>query len=171
MALIVEDGTGKADAESYASVAGATTYLTSYGENVVWDTKTTTEQEVALRKATRWIEAMFTNRWIGERVYQLQALGWPRSNAVDQDDWQIGYDSVPVRVVQATAILATKALSEELLPDTAAGSGPIKSKSVSAGSVSKSVTFAGVAVPYKVYTLAQSLLRPRLQPVGVMERG
>ena len=35
MALIVEDGTGLANAESYVSVADATTYHTNYG-NTAW---------------------------------------------------------------------------------------------------------------------------------------
>ena len=51
MSLVVEDGTGKADAESYISVADADTYHSNRG-NTDWAALTTTEKEQLLRGAT-----------------------------------------------------------------------------------------------------------------------
>lgn len=38
MALIFEDGTGRADADSYCSVADADAYLAARGRNATWAT-------------------------------------------------------------------------------------------------------------------------------------
>lgn len=54
MALIVEDGTGLADAESYLSVADADTYHADRN-NEAWQDYSTAEKEAALRKATQYI--------------------------------------------------------------------------------------------------------------------
>ena len=50
MALIVEDGSGKLDSESYISVADCTTYCTAHGLTA-W-TGTDAAKETALRNAT-----------------------------------------------------------------------------------------------------------------------
>lgn len=171
MALIVENGTGMATAESFLSASDIGIYLAKFGDSAAWDVASTAAQEQAAREATRWLEAKFTVRWIGERLTPTQALSWPRGNARDSDGHAVGYDSVPTRVKNATAVLAGKALTDDLLPDIAAGSGPLKSKAVHAGPVGKSVVFATQALPSKLYSLAYALLAPLLMPYGAMERG
>jgi hypothetical protein len=106
MALVVEDGTGLADAESYASVAAADAYATARG--LTW-TGTETEKEQALRRATSWLDARYRGKWPGDKRRQrFQALEWPRTGAHDMADDPIDYQSVPVEVVNATIEAAAR---------------------------------------------------------------
>ena len=78
MSLIVEDGTGRADAESYASVSVADAYHTARG-NTAWAALATTAlKEAALRKATDYLGQTYGLRWKGYRMTTTQALDWPR---------------------------------------------------------------------------------------------
>lgn len=125
MALVVEDGTGLANAESYVSVAVCDAYHLAMG-NTTW-TGADSVKEPALRRATQYIDAMY--RIKSERLLPTQALEFPR---VDISwllpDW-------PVKaLVDATCELALKALSGALISDTTAESikrekvGPIETE-------------------------------------------
>lgn len=112
MALIVEDGTGLSNAESFASVAFANTYHTNRG-NALW-TGTDAVKEAALRKATDYIQAKYYPRWGGSRMTDAQALDWPRDYVVRSNSltgtiyWP--NNAVPNDVAVATCILALKSL-------------------------------------------------------------
>lgn len=127
MALIVEDGTGKADAESYISVADATAYHAARG-NAAWAALASdTVREQALRAATDYMLQSYRYRWAGARKTATQALDWPRLDVPRLDTrlaagsvfLQSYYDtsSVPTEVAQACAVLALKASAGELAPD------------------------------------------------------
>jgi hypothetical protein len=119
VALIVEDGTGLSNSESYISVADADTRHTNLG-NTAWTagTVTTTQKEAALRKATNYMLQVFRDRWTGYRVKvnPMQALDWPRYG-VEVDHFPVHFDIVPADVANACADLALKALSADLAPD------------------------------------------------------
>jgi len=116
MALIVEDGTGLSTAESYISVADATTYFSNRG-NTTWAAIATDAlREAYLRLATEYMTQMYRSRWDGVRYTEDQALDWPRAGVV-RDSWQVDTDEVPVEVQRACAELALKASSGELAPD------------------------------------------------------
>lgn len=110
MALEVEDGTGKDDAESYASVAETDTYFSNLG-NTAW-TGTTATKEAALRKATQYLDA--TYNWIGYIYITTQTLGWPRTSVFDREGRDLK-ESVPLRVKRATYELALASLSGDLI--------------------------------------------------------
>ena len=93
MALIVEDGTGKLDAESYADVAFADDYHAKFG-NAAWAAKTTGEKEIALRQATAHMVTTLRGSWKGLRTVYNQALDHPR-----RDMWRDDYDLVDYRTV------------------------------------------------------------------------
>ena len=83
MTLVVEDGTGKADAESYISVADATAYHAAMG-NTAWAALASdTVREQLLRKATAYIGNMYAARWTGYRSTTSQALDLPRTYMTD----------------------------------------------------------------------------------------
>jgi hypothetical protein len=105
MPLIVEDNTGLANAESYISVADADVYLANMGRTS-WAAATTAAKEIALRKATQYIDTAYSFR--GARVRgDLQALEFPRDS---------GYEEWPVkRLRDACCELAVIALGEELV--------------------------------------------------------
>jgi len=120
MTLIVEDGTGKAGAEAYISVADASTYFTNRGNTAWGSISTEALQEAYLRQATDYMTQIYRDRWEGVRFTQDQALDWPRSGAT-RDSWSVPIDEVPVEVQNACAELALKASSGELAPDLTQG--------------------------------------------------
>lgn len=106
---------GGAAAESYVSVADATTYLTARGvADSAFKSKDTTAKEAALRKATTYIDSYYTFK--GTKATEAQALQWPR-----YDVWAFGYlvsnSIVPQRVKDACCELALKAIAADIAPD------------------------------------------------------
>lgn len=112
MALIVENGTGMDDAESYVSVADLDAYAAARGW--VMTSYTETGKEVALRLAAQWIDTW--RRYKGTRLTAAQALEFPRLGLVDWSGFEIA--GVPKRVKDAAAELAYRSLSgTSLAPD------------------------------------------------------
>ena len=107
MALITEDGTGRDDAESYVTVAYADNYATAHGLTA-W-TGLEAVKEVALRKATQYIDTTYNFR--SAKSYQYQALEFPRQLW----DWDMSPEMS--RLFAATVELAVKALTESLFSD------------------------------------------------------
>jgi hypothetical protein len=116
MALVVETGTASATSESFSSVADALAYFTAR-DNADWLALTTAQQEVALRKATDYMEAVYSQRWAGTRTTSTQALSWPRYN-VFVNGYVTSSSSVPRAVVNACSELALRASAGELLSDS-----------------------------------------------------
>ena len=120
MSLIVEDGTGRADAESYASVSVADAYHTARG-NTAWAALATTAlKEAALRKATDYLGQTYGLRWKGYRMTTTQALDWPRELVCRPGFYGEAYyasDAVPTILAQATCELALRASAGDLLDD------------------------------------------------------
>lgn len=117
MALIVETGTGLANAESYVSVTEANAYFAGRN-NAVWDAADTIDKkEPALRKAAQYIDAEY--RFKGDRYSRAQALSWPRLNIVF-DGYELPINEIPRQVKWAACELALRAISGELLSDVAA---------------------------------------------------
>lgn len=119
MALIVEDGTGRADAESLCSVAYADSYHDARG-NTLWATLSTIDKERALRRGTDYIERTYGMRFCGYRVKSTQALSWPRYEARRKDGARCEYwpsDAVPNPMAQTCAEMAFKAGQGELDQD------------------------------------------------------
>jgi hypothetical protein len=122
MALIVEDGTGKDDAESYVSVAETDAYHTARG-NTTW-TGDASAKEAALRRATQFIDTTYRRRWPGSRVNgRAQSLDWPRTDVVDGGGNDVDDASIPPEIWQATAEAALRELISpgSLTPDVVAG--------------------------------------------------
>jgi hypothetical protein len=79
MAIVVEDGTGLPDAETYVSVADCVAYLDARSK---FDFGLLTEQaqEAALRNAADYLDARYGSRLQGYRLLVTQALYWPRTD-------------------------------------------------------------------------------------------
>ena len=111
MTLVVEDGTGKTNAESYQSVSAADTYFSNLG-NSSWS-GTTAVKEAALRKATVYLDA--TYNWQGSIFSLEQSLNWPRTSVYDSQGRDLS-ESVPLALKNACCELALISLSVELFP-------------------------------------------------------
>jgi hypothetical protein len=82
MALVVENGSGISNAESYISVADAATYMAKRGQGDAWGNLD--DPEVALRKAMDYLN-LYKLSWAGFRAITAQALDWPRAYVPDLD--------------------------------------------------------------------------------------
>ena len=117
MALVVEDGTGKTDAESYISVTDADTRQAALGETE-WAGFATETTEQLLRKATIYMTQKDRAAWKGYRTSTTQILCWPRSGVVVDTSTAIDIDSLPTDIANACSDLALTANDGDLLADT-----------------------------------------------------
>ena len=83
LVLVKEDGTGLANANSYASAADGDAYHLGHYYASVWTSATTGNKETALVMATRLIDASY--QFNGFKKGSVQALQWPREGAIDPD--------------------------------------------------------------------------------------
>jgi hypothetical protein len=94
--IVVEDGSGVANANSYVNVANARQYAENRGVELPAD-----DNEVAamLIQATDYLEAQEC-RYQGKRTSSTQALAWPRTGVV------LHCDEVPPNVIPQSLISA-----------------------------------------------------------------
>ena len=115
MALVVEDGTGLSNSESYISVTDATSYHAAR-DNPDW--LLITDKEAALRKATDYMIQVYRSLWQGYRSITAQALDWPRQSVYNNEypeEIAIASNIVPVEIKNACAELALKTYTDEVL--------------------------------------------------------
>lgn len=110
MAFVVEDGTGKPDANSYGAVADADVYFADRGV-VDWTGDDSTKQG-ALVRATDYIEERFYGNFAGQATTDVQALSWPRQYA-----FNFGKNEIPATLKKACFEYALRALTQVLAPD------------------------------------------------------
>ena len=159
MSLIVEDGTGLANADAYASVATVTAYHTAFG-NDGWADFDSTQQEVLIRRATRDLDALYGSGYASTRLMPTQSLMFPRAPFTTDDG--VAITGIPVALVNAVSELA---LIEGAIDPTGASdqSGNDKVSIVKIGDIMThtekfSQTSANGAALRKVSFLLRSLL-------------
>jgi hypothetical protein len=158
MSLIVEDGTIVPGAESYISVADASTYHTARG-NTAWAALATDAlREAALRRATDYMRQAYRSRWQGYKVNEDQALDWPRYD-VEVEGYAVDSDIVPTEIKNACAELALRASAADLNPDLTQG---VLSEQV--GSIQ--VTYDKASPQFTRYRAIDAILSPYLKAGG-----
>lgn len=117
MAIVTEDGTGKADAASYASVVAFKAHCDARG--IAYGTDATIEQR--LRAGFDYMVQAYRTRWAGYRATTTQAGDWPRYDVPRLDLGLSAYyasNVIPAEIVQANILLAIRATpGEDLTPD------------------------------------------------------
>jgi len=109
LTLIKEDGTGRADANSYASVADGNAYHDGHLYATAWTGAGDDQKAAALVMASRLIDAEY--QFNGLRSQSAQALQWPRRQCRIQDlEEELPENAVPAAVVQATCEMARELL-------------------------------------------------------------
>jgi hypothetical protein len=119
LVLVKEDGSGKADANSYATRADGDAYHEGHMAASDWTTATDAQKDAALVMATRAIDALF--RFDGWKRTAAQALQWPRMRCPDVEhaagaDY-LPEDVVPVALRDAACELARHFLAEDRTGD------------------------------------------------------
>lgn len=102
--LVVEDGTGLAGANSYVTLAQADTYLRARDRATTWDALDAQTKAGRLIMATAYLDAAV--QWAGEINTSIQALGWPRTGAVDKHGRALASNAVPTAVAHAVIEIA-----------------------------------------------------------------
>lgn len=156
MALEVEDGTGKANADSFGSLAAFK--LWADGRARVYSAYADAAIEAALREGFQYINTK--RRYKGSIASTTQVAAFPREGLTDWDGRTV--TGVPIRVVWANFELAWSRLigGADLFQDLERG-GHLASKTT--GPISKS-WFAGSPVGV-VYMAAMALLDPYARSV------
>lgn len=157
MSLVVEDGSGLSTAESYISVADTTTYNDAHNAVAAWTSAGDPARERALRLATQYLEAEYNQRWLGERLEETQALAWPRTG-VYLDGVLVEDGTMPRALLDATAELALRAISGELLGDIAEP-GSVDYDRVKVGPIEVEQHFPGGRSQIASYRIVDRLLR------------
>lgn len=148
MALLVEDGTGKTEADAYVTLAEFRSYCSNRAMRYEAEDYAI---EAAIRSATEWIDTQA--RYKGARLKATQMREFPRSGLSDWSGYEV--TGVPSRVKWACCEAAYKALTEPLYQDLDRG-GMVTSESVGAVSVS----YAADAPAGKVFMAAVNMLKP-----------
>lgn len=158
--LIIEDGTGKTDAQSYASADDVRAFAAARGLSVPSnDPAGTTQIENALVAAVDYLETQVCYQ--GKKTSSLQALEWPRKG-VYFDDEAYPDNAIPRNLKTAQIRLAFEVLSGRDLMPTISGTaedfvvkekvGPIETE------YADPTKFSGMAT----FTAVDSLLAPLL---------
>jgi hypothetical protein len=141
VAIVVEDGSGKTDAECYATLVETDAYHTAMGDTT-WGAESEADREVAKRKAAQYLDLTYGGRWRGERANDTQALAWPRSSVEDDDGYAIDSDAIPQKLKDAEAVAAYLFLTTDILADID-DPAAVESYSVKVGPITETTKYVG----------------------------
>ncbi len=145
--LVVEDGTAKANSNSYETSANAQTYYNDQGYSE-------TATDGAMIRGSRALDALYRARFKGSKTTSGQAMAWPRLGVTDEDGNSVASDTIPAAVKHAAAELARHVPADQA---TDAGK---SIESVKAGSVQ--VDFAGGYRSRTILDYVDELMAPYL---------
>lgn len=157
MPLIVEDGTGKADAQSYLSVADADAYFSDRGVSA-WSGVDAVKAS-ALISATEYIDIRWGKFLKGILEFKdTQALLFPRINLYDDQGRHI--TGIPDRLERATAEYALIALTSVLMPnpEIQASGNILVESSETVGPISETKKYQQGFITARPYPKADSLM-------------
>lgn len=150
--MVVEDGTGLSNADSFVSVAYADTYFTTRGVSA-W--ASLTNKEALLIKATDYIEAVYSESWKGVTLNDTQSLSFPRII----DDATV----YPDRLKKAVCELALKANDGDLLLD-------VEQRTIEEKVDVITVKYAEYSDQKTQYSMVYGLISPYLLSTGVNKK-
>lgn len=101
MALIIEDGTGKPDAEAFADAAAYKIWYSSmFGAT---DPSADPVIEAAIRRSVLFLDSL---AWVGTKANgRGQSKSWPRSGASDASGFSVESNEIPVELIAAQHFL------------------------------------------------------------------
>lgn len=165
MVLTVEDGTGLANADAYVSEADADTYVTAYEPEgfAAWVAADSAAKEVAIRKATQYLDSVYVLRWKGTRINTTMSLDWPRCNVVSEGALLLS-TVLPVNLVRACVEVAVRMISGDLVVDELAATTGISRERKKLGPMEKETSYLGAKSTQTRVPKVQQLLRTLVQP-------
>jgi hypothetical protein len=171
-----EDGTGLANANSYADLNNAEAYLENTGRksNPAWKNASSDAKRAALIVATAFMDATFRCRWLGilvEATQDTQALDWPREGLFLPSGAVRPPDPIPPAIANGCIEYALIEVDGGISPNpTYDPTGrSVKESAVRVeGAVSKKTVFDGGTRPVtnRKYPAAEAVLREYLTPAS-----
>lgn len=168
--LVVEDGTGKPDADAYASRQAVLDYWAAR-DDTAFSAATAAKADGAIRRATQFLDAQWSDRFKGARAGEAQAREWPRTGVTTSEGWLV--DGVPKCIIEATAELSKMALAGPLAGSGAASSAPSQSAITSLEAGPVKISYATAQKPSietdhgdKFYLIGR-ILRPVIKSGGL----
>lgn len=108
--LIVEDGTGVTDANSYASLSDGATYFALLGDPIAWASATDDKRSRALIIATHEMDLRYGLRWTSRPTSDEQALAHPQGAVYDILGRLITVPPLPQALIHACCEAALREL-------------------------------------------------------------
>lgn len=158
MSLTIEDGTGVAGADSFASVAEARAFAAARGLTLPADDA---DVEPLLVKAADFILGL-ENQMRGDRTTSTQRLPFPRYDVVLPGGYNLNPYEIPAQVKEAQMRLAVDANSNDLNPN-GTGQEVIRKK---VGPLETQYAEKGSTTVTPEFNAAMDLLKPLLLPMG-----
>jgi len=125
MALIIEDGTGKADANSYDSLANIQAYLTARGRTA---SVISAIDDAVIIQATQNIDNLYRDKFSGYQSSEEQSLEYPRIGSM-RGIWYVDSDEIPQKLKNALAEMCFyQADGVEINPATQTGIKRVREK-------------------------------------------
>ena len=150
--MVVEDGTGLSNADSFVSVAYADTYFSTRN---VTEWASLLNKEALLVKATDYIEAVYSEAWKGTTLVDTQSLSFPRII----DDATV----YPDRLLKAVCELALKANDGALLID-------VEQRTIEEKIDVITVKYADYSDQKTQYSFVYGLISPYLMSSGISKK-
>jgi hypothetical protein len=168
MTFVVEDGTGRTDANAFISVAYFEAYCDARGHNISAFSELQIEQGIV--RASSYLSDSF--HYKGWRVrgrnssLGAQALSWPRSYVEDGDGYSVPSDEVPDEIERATAEVTRRELTTPgfMTPDVIPANQKILTEV--AGIKWTSLAMPGPQGAVPVLTVVRDIIGPLLDSGG-----
>ncbi len=156
--FVVEDGTGKTDANSYITETAADQYVENHSGDADWAGGSQADKEKALRLATQYIDNEYRGQFVGARANSDQARAWPRAGGLEDNERIIESDEMPQVLLDATVEMALVSFGgTDLMPaDTEFGT--IKKERNEVGPVEQEIEYMGGKDPFVYYRIVEDLL-------------
>jgi hypothetical protein len=173
LALIVEDGTQKTDAEAYDTVANVTAYLAEFNPSSAWVALSTAAQETVSRQATFMLDTVYGNRYHGTKASQYQALLFPR-NGIFRYGFELLNSEIPLELRRAQAEMCKEiAEGNEILPSMRASTASLGNTRTKIGPLEFEKRYIGGKSVNETptYPRLEAILDPIIFSEGYIERG
>ena len=154
----VEDGQGWSDTNAYLEVEDADQIIENYGNSSDWSAATEEQKQNAIREATRYLDLHYY--WDGYKVYEDQALKWPRYEMYDEDGNAIDEETIPEVLKQACAYLALKVIEGDTLLEDFDNESKVKKTKDVVGPLTEEREYVHGESPDKTYQIADKLVYP-----------
>ena len=159
--FIIEDGSGKSDANALISINEADQITENYGNSSDWSGALQAIKENAIRETTRYLCVYY--QWKGWRVYTTQALQWPRQWCYDDEGNYVDIDVIPEKIKEACAYLALKVVEGKILLEDFENAAKVKRTKDVIGPLTEEIEYVIGEEPGTDWQVADQLVAPYIE--------